>query len=75
MICAYPFVIFCCFLVKKLLKKYVNNMRAGKKIISVLDSVVQSAFWNFPISTLYESYLIICLVSIIGMKDLVFADF
>jgi hypothetical protein len=71
-ILAYPFAILVCFLLKKLLVKYVNDRRYGRRVISGLDSLIKSAFWNFPISSLFESYLIICLVSLIGLKGLVF---
>jgi len=74
LIAAYPILILLLIIGRKLLPKQINNYKVGRKISGTIDSLIKSAFWNFPISFAYESYLIICVVSFIGLKSLVFRD-
>ena len=74
LIAAYPILILLLIIGRKLLPKQINNYKVGRKISGTIDSFIKSAFWNFPISFAYESYLIICVVSFIGLKSLVFRD-
>jgi hypothetical protein len=75
MIFAFPCAIFLCIVLKKVLSMYIGGKKIGIKIIAALDSRIKSAFWNLPINFFFESYLLICLVSLIGMKALVFTDY
>ena len=75
LIAAYPIFILVLIIVQKLLPKRINSNKVGRKIAGTIDSFIKSAFWNFPISFAFESYLILCIVSFIGLRGLVFRDY
>ena len=72
---AYPIFILMLIFIRRILPRKISNHKLGRRFTNLLDSFIKSAFWNFPINFMFESYFILCIVSFIGLKALTFKNF
>ena len=72
MILVYPAVIVILQLLKVTFQNLLRRGRAGRRILDGISSVIDAAFWNTPISFVYEAYFVICVMSFIGTQNLIF---
>ena len=66
----YVFMVAILTALKPKAEKVLFKSKVGKIIHKVVFSWTEGACWNTPISFLYESYFILCVMSFIGIQAL-----
>jgi hypothetical protein len=68
----YVLLVLFLVVVRALTPAALIKTKVGQKIHNFVSEFISNAFWSTPISFLYESYFVLCVMSFIGTHALVF---